>query len=320
MLPAVASSFLFFLVAQCGWATKLSAGWDVDHTPVSEPLFGPNDLTLSAWAADVLFLTNPFRFGDVSFPKYNYPLWTMPVEYTGSMIIFLVVIGTSLARPVLRLAALAALLVYCMWMARWEWCLFISGVLIADVYDETSLEPAPIPMLPLSSRIDEEVEENAWRTSYVEGWAGYFKSYTKKLPKISSYIPDCFLFVLALYLGSAPTGNPAELAVAPGYGWLSPLIPRSWVMYMGYFYPDIGAILLVSVLAQSKFLQRFFTTRIAQYLGDISLSLYMLHVLVLHTLGNWLIIQCSARLRPFGSWGFTIGISSKFIHYDPKAN
>jgi hypothetical protein len=114
MFPAIVSSFIFFLLARCGWITKLVADWDVDHAPVSEPLFGPEDLTLSAWVADILFLANPFRFGTVSFPKYNYPLWTMPVEYTGSMITFVVVLGTALVRPVLRLAVLAALVVYCM--------------------------------------------------------------------------------------------------------------------------------------------------------------------------------------------------------------
>ncbi|KAH8585898.1 acyltransferase family-domain-containing protein, partial [Bisporella sp. PMI_857] len=164
MLPALASSFLFFLFVQCGWATKLSPNWDADHAPVSEPLYDPKDETLSAWAADVLSLTNPFRFGEVSFPRYNYPLWTMPVEYMGSMIIFVVVTGTSLVRPVLRLAVLAALVVYCMWMARWEWCLFISGVLLADVYDKSSPDYVPIPMLPLTSCIDGEVEEDSRRT------------------------------------------------------------------------------------------------------------------------------------------------------------
>jgi hypothetical protein len=168
-----------------------------------------------------------------------------------------------------------------------------------------------------ASRTDEEAEEN---TRFVKGWAGHFKSYRTRTPKSLSYIVDCLIFLFALYLGGAPTGNPDDLALAPGFGWLSPMIPRSWGFFMGYFYPDIGAIILVSILAHSNFLQKIFTTRIAQYLGDISLLLYMLHILVLHTLGNLLIVKCSATFGPLGSWGFPLGISSKFIHYDPKAN
>lgn len=319
MLPALVSSFLFFLLARCGWATKLPAGWDVNQAPVSEPLFDSTDLTLSAWVADVLFLTNPFRFGEVSFPKYNYPLWTMPVEYMGSMVIYIVIIATALVRPLLRLVVLAALVVYCMWMGRWEWCLFISGVFLADVHNKSTPEPASILMPPLTSRIDEVVEENAGYKNSREGWTKYFKPYTKTFPKPSAHIVDSFLFLLALYFGSVPTGNPADLSISPGYGWLSPWVPRSWGFYIGSFYPDIGAMLLVSVLARSKFLQKIFTTRIAQYLGDISLSLYILHVLVLHTLGNWLIVQCSTAMRPLGSWGFMTGISSQFIYYNSGA-
>ena len=196
----------------------------------------------------------------------------MPVEYTGSMIVFLVVMGTSLVRPMLQLAFLAALVVYCMWQARWEWCLFISGVLIADMFDETPREPAPIPLLPLASRLDEEVDENAShldeeaegytsRTRFVKGWAGDFKSYKARIPNSLSYIIDCLFFLFALYLEGAPTGNPDGLALAPGFGWLSPMIPRSWGFFMGYFYPDIGAIILVSILARSNFLQKIFNTR-----------------------------------------------------------
>jgi Predicted acyltransferases len=198
-------------------------------------------------------------------------------------------------------------------MAHWEWSLFISGVLLAGLGEKSSPEPAPIPMLPLTSRVDDE-EEGLDEDSWTEN----LKSCKMKFPKPASPIVDSFLFLFALYLGSAPSGNPDSLAAAPGYGWLSPWIPRSWGLFMGYFYPEIGAILLVSVLAQSEFLQRIFTTKVAQYLGDISLSLYMLHILILHTLGNWLIVQCSATMRLWGSWSYTIGISSKFIYSAPS--
>jgi peptidoglycan/LPS O-acetylase OafA/YrhL len=333
MLPALATSFLLFLMVRFGLATDLSAGWDSDHTPDSaestnypsgrtQPLYDLNEVTLYDWAADVLFLTNPFRFGQVSFPKYNYPLWTMQVEYMGSMIVFVVVLGTSLVRPALRLAMLASLVVYCMCSARWEWCLFISGVLIADAFYKSSPEPVSGPIIPLASRADEDEDEDAAgekeaqaKTSYstsVDFHAELFKPYTKTYLRPAFYLLDSFLFLLALYIGSAPSGDPNELATVPGYGWLAQGVPVGWGFYMGYFYPDIAAILLVFVLARAEFLQRIFTTRIAQYLGDISLALYMLHVVVLQTLGNWLIVACLSATRGLGSWGFTIGISSEF--------
>lgn len=177
--------------------------------------------------------------------------------------------------------------------------------------DNVSPEYSFIPTLPLTSRFVEEVTPEE-----VEDTWGMKIPCARTLPRPISYIVDSFIFLIALYLGSAPSGN---LANAPGYGWLSPWVPGSWGLYMRYFYPDIGAILLVALLTHSDFLQKIFTTRISQYLADISLSLYMLHVLVMHTLGNWLIVNCSTMMRPFGNWGFTIGISSKFILCDLDA-
>lgn len=313
MLPALTSSFLFFLVGQFGWLTKIPQGWDAEHTPVLEPLYTAQDLTLSSWVMDALFLINPFRFGDIKFPKFNYPLWTMPVEYTGSMIVFLILIGTSLLRHVLRLVLLASLVGYCLWVGRWTWSLFICGLLIADLFDESSPAPGVIPMVPLTSDIDEEFEQPTWYTTYVEHWVDWLQKYKKKCPKLAFHIVDSLLFLLALYFGSVPPASSETLALTPGYEWLSPWLPTGWEFDMVFFYPVIGAMLLGFVLAQSRFLQRIFTTRVAQYLGDVSLSLYMLHIIVLHTLGNWLIVQCLAIMHPFGGWGFAISISSKFI-------
>jgi peptidoglycan/LPS O-acetylase OafA/YrhL len=86
-------------------------------------------------------------------------------------------------------------------------------------------------------------------------------------------------------------------------------VPVGWGFFAGYFFPDIGALLLVLILSKASFLQKIFTTRIAQYLGDISLSLYMLHVSVLMTLGNWLIVKCLIVTRGFGDWGFPAGMT-----------
>jgi peptidoglycan/LPS O-acetylase OafA/YrhL len=331
MLPALVASFLCFLLACFHLPTEFSKGWDAPDLSDADLLsklhliYRPESVYFSDWIRDVLYLVDPFRFGTVNFPRYDYPLWTMPVEYMGSMAVFTVVVGTSLLRPVFRSLLLAFLTWFCLWYGRgghWQWCLFIGGVLIADLaYKSPPMEP--VSYLPLAERVDEEdsstaVEEvPAEKISRPSPWSALPvfldpKSYTAHLDRLSPYLTQvrCFLsmlgFLLAIHLGSFPDGDPSATATAPGYGWLSQFVQMDWALFAGYFFPDLGALLLVFVLSKADFLQKIFTTRIAQYLGDISLSIYMLHVLILTTVGNWLIVHCLIATRGLGGWGFPI--------------
>jgi len=326
MLPALVTSFLCFLLSYVNFTTELTPGWndpdlsDADLISKKHRQYNPDSVTLSDWYFDALNLVDPFRFGDVRFPKYNYPLWTMPVEYMGSMVVFIVVVGTSLMRPILRTLLLAFLTWYCMWTGRWQWCLFIGGVLIVDLaYKSPSSEPQSY--LPLAEQADEDDsssigEEDEKLQPSTKSFSGAFstflsletyKAHLKTLfPYLSpiGYAFATLTFILALHIGSFPDGSPTATATAPGFGWLSQLVPFGrWAMYSGYFMPDVGALLLCFTLSKAEFLQKIFTTRIALYLGDISLSMYMLHVLVLSTLGNSLIVKCLIFTRGLGDWG-----------------
>lgn len=333
MLPALAASFLCFLLACFNLPTEISKGWDAPDLSeadlYSKPhlLYSPDSVTLLNWIKDAAHLTDPFRFGTVGFPRYDYPLWTMPVEYMGSMIVFIMVIGTSLIRPVLRSLLLAFFVWYCLWNGYWQWCLFIGGVLIADLaYKSPSSEQ--VSYLPLTEMVDEDeclsnadAEEDLEKSQRLWSWKSAsvtvnLATYTSCLKHLSPYLyPAWYIFstlafLLAIFLGSFPDGDPGSTATAPGYGWLSQFVPLwSWGLFAGYYFPDLGALLLVFILSKAEFLQSIFTTKVAQYLGDVSLSIYMLHVLVLTTLGNWLIVKCLIMTRGFGSWSFPAGMT-----------
>ena len=333
MLPALFTSFLYFLLSYINFTTELSPGWDDPDLSDAEliskkhPQYSPESVTVSNWYYDALNLVDPFRFGDVRFPKYNYPLWTMPVEYMGSMIVFIVVMGTSLVRPIFRTLLLVFLTWYCMWTGRWQWCLFIGGVLIVDLAHK-SPSSEPQSYLPLveradeddSSTVSEEEDEKlqpsarSSRDSFLaflslETYPAHLKTLSPYLSPIG-YVLATLIFIFALHIGSFPDGSPTATATAPGFGWLSQLVPfGTWAMFSGYFFPDVGALLLCFILSKAQFLQKIFTTRIALYLGDISLSMYMLHVLVLSTLGNSLIVKCLIFTRGLGGWGFPVAMT-----------
>lgn len=63
----------------------------------------------------------------------------------------------------------------------------------------------------------------------------------------------------------------------------------------------MDAVLPIPILTRAEFLQRIKLRGSCIILTALSLSLYMLHVVVRHTLGNWLAVQCSAALRPLGA-------------------
>jgi hypothetical protein len=305
MLPALASTFIGLILARTGLAHKLYSDWDTLKPPgsnatervvVEARLPDPGEATLLNWIQDGILMTDPFQFGKVEFPKFNFVLWTMQVEHMGSMIVFMIVLGIALARPVFQLTIPSMLVAFCLWSGRWQWSLFISGVLLAEI---SHYKSAPQSYLPLDNGVEDVTEKTTP------------PSLSSLYQKLAFYLPDSSAFLLACYIGTIPD---AEADHSPGYRQLSKFIPKRWGFFGGYFYPVFGAIILVSALEHGKFLQRMFTTRIAQYLGDISLAMYMLHTHVELSLGNWLVPRCLSFTSGFGGLSFVMGMSSESIH------
>lgn len=94
------------------------------------------------------------------------------------------------------------------------------------------------------------------------------------------------LLFVALFLLSYAGESPS-----PGlyHNFLVPWTPEIWEpIWLGreHFWLAIGSLLLVFALSNSTTLQKPFCSRFAQYLGDISYSLYIVHGMVLFTLGT----------------------------------
>jgi peptidoglycan/LPS O-acetylase OafA/YrhL len=66
------------------------------------------------------------------------------------------------------------------------------------------------------------------------------------------------------------------------------VIPSQYANSAEFFWPAISSVIAVFALEHTPWLHHIFTTPFAQYLGDISFSLYMLHTMVMCTLGTWL--------------------------------
>ncbi|KAI9799111.1 MAG: hypothetical protein M1825_004878 [Sarcosagium campestre] len=225
----------------------------------SHPRILPTFLDQSLqWFDGIRGMTNVWDW-HMYFPHYDHHLWTIPVEFKSSMMLFLTITGLARMRVIPRLALLFVLICYCIQWDRWEVVLFLAGMFIA----ETDI---------LKHR------ENFPKIKDVESHDEACSSGRRKVLRV------CFwsaMFISGLFFTSAPNLSPDQ---TPGYVWLSKLIPKTYSEGHRFLH-SIGAIQLVWSISRATFLQIPFKTRFAQYLGKISYALYIVHGPILHVVG-----------------------------------
>lgn len=188
-------------------------------------------------------------------------LWTIPVEYRASMVLFLTMAGTAGLKTCARWVAVVGLMCFTYRSDRWEMLLFFAGMLLAEwdlirgAHEPTSSPVLPKDDTPLSRpRRGEKAAVWMWTT----------------------------VGVLALFLLSQPNVGHED---TPGWMLLSRLIPEWWSEKDRYW-QCVGAVLLVLCVAHSPTTwQRLFNTRAVQYLGKISYAIYLMHGPMFHTAG-----------------------------------
>lgn len=74
-----------------------------------------------------------FQISGTSSCIYGGQLWTIPIEFWGSMLLFLAILGLAKLRSTVRLVILFLLITYSLWAARWEPALFLAGLCIAEL-------------------------------------------------------------------------------------------------------------------------------------------------------------------------------------------
>jgi peptidoglycan/LPS O-acetylase OafA/YrhL len=186
---------------------------------------------------------------------YDAHLWTIPVEYRASLMLFLALIGLSRLRSWIRLSALFAVMAFVIRKSRWELLLFYSGMFIAELDLITqSFKPAE--------------RSRSWIKLPSSGSTAYATAYIA-------------LAIISLYLMSQPDDFFAE---TPGWIWLSSLIPE-WFSEKYRYWQVLGSITFVLAVNRLPLLQKPFNTPIVQYFGKISYALYLMHGPVMHVMG-----------------------------------
>lgn len=106
-----------------------------------------------------------------------------------------------------------------------------------------------------------------------------------------------FLFATFI-LSTQCTINFPQGAALPGYNFLWSLTPSQYLGAPGQsnpffdrFWPAVSAVYLVWTLDRSLLLQKIFTTRLVQYLGRISFSMYLVHFQLWMAVAEPILIQ-----------------------------
>ncbi|KAF1919282.1 acyltransferase 3 [Ampelomyces quisqualis] len=186
--------------------------------------------------------------------KYHPHLWSIPLEFKGSIIIYTVLSALSRCTNSTRMWCEAGLVFYFLYIVDGYYgAMFMAGMLLCDLDLAAQKDQLPRFFTALSG----------------------FKEFI-----------FFHMFVLALYLGGVPGYDGAAvdravlIAKSPGWFWLSYLKPQA-VFDAKWFYLFWAAILAVASIPRLPWLKRFFETRCCQYLGRISFSLYLVHGLVI---------------------------------------
>jgi peptidoglycan/LPS O-acetylase OafA/YrhL len=263
-VPPLGVTFLMTLAAQAGILDGRYYGPN------------PNGLgpALAEWLRATSWFISPFAGKEYGIEGAT---WTIPLEFKGSLMVYLSCFGLAKSSTRFRLGFLIAMGLFWLWHGVWELFLFSGGMVCADIhYLHNSIPSTP----PLNRPGNDTVSppRHRRRTQLLHG----------------------FLAFASVYMLSAPEYNEGA-ADTPGYATLmTTLTPSNWRGGgPSRFYPATGAVILVGTMDHAgpqSMLQRVFVSNAAQYLGEISFSLYLCHGAVMHTIGNLIIPWACAAL------------------------
>ncbi|KAG6037122.1 hypothetical protein E4U41_005314 [Claviceps citrina] len=213
------------------------------------------------WLDEMWFLYCDFKnfsfvFKDgLPWLSYSIHVWSIPVEFRGSMVVFASLLAFSRCTLKARLWCQLALVGYFMYVADgWYCAMFVAGMLLSHLDVLAAADGLP--------------------------------GFLARLRPYKGVICHHFL-VLGLYLGGVPCQNRKVEQLASNRGWylLSFLKPQAVFDYK-WFYLFWAAILLITAISNIQGLRRLFETRICQYLGRISFAFYLVHGPLLWTVGD----------------------------------
>lgn len=214
------------------------------------------------------FVSASLPLGGAIYVDANPHTWTIPLEFRGSIFVFLALFATHCMPIRKRLMIMSGLVCYLHLSGMWQASTFLSGMILSE--------------------LDLLQDEDFW-----PNWS--FLQFVRKHQTI--------IFSVLLIFGLHCAGQPrllmgykyADYKLCSGFGYMSIFIPSSYSEVPHSFYYPIGAIGIVSAVTNIASLKRIFESSPMQYLGRISFGLYLAHGPILTTLGSRLYAATGVR-------------------------
>lgn len=193
----------------------------------------------------------------------NYQLWTMPVEFRGSCVVYLLILTFSFWRPQPRYLALAGVAMYWFYMGHWDLFAFVAGILLAERHVASESEPEGEVALSYSCSPFESPKP------IIKAWNKFRENiHLEQVPTVVSFMLG--MYFLCMCGADRLAREYRWLAVARSAEWdNAEMMPRCW--------RSVGAVLTIYAISKSALLQRPLNSRPLQYLGKISFPLYLVH-------------------------------------------
>ncbi|TVY86297.1 hypothetical protein LAWI1_G007048 [Lachnellula willkommii] len=267
-LPPVLLTFCEMLATRCGVSPPLNFMFIPEPTLLAQ---------FVDWLKEINRFVNPvYNFpgavqGSAIGMKYDPVVWTLPLEYYGSLLCYMFLfVFVRIEKVWLRMGLLTFFSGSFLLIGSWNLFCFLAGMLIADFH-----------------LIQEENDQK---------------------PSIQHGVIWTTLFAIAFYVAGLPSlGSPiARMQPMPGFEILHALTPMNLSMEdHSRFWWSISGVLMLLAISQLPRLKKLFETNFCQYMGKIAFSLYLIHEFCLVLFG--LSLQSfMMRLEPtagtFGYW------------------
>lgn len=261
-LPAVASTFTVLLLIRAGWSQQ-------------QPVEGGVLAQVWDWMGVVFQITQGWEWDKLQDFAYDKHTWTLPVEMSMSMLLFVTITGLSRCESSTRLALMVAVMLYCFLSSHWAPVEFLGGAFIAEVdlieEEEASRSPSCLGPTGMEEHADEQpvLGSNSASVTVPESQS------------IASTVFWCSQLLIALFICGWPNNNVEQ---APGLAWLAKHTPEPYYSSTPWYI--VASLQIVFACQQLPSLQRFLSTEPVQYLASISFALYLMHGPVFDCLRN----------------------------------
>ncbi|KAI9743710.1 MAG: hypothetical protein M1818_003026 [Claussenomyces sp. TS43310] len=203
------------------------------------------------------------------YPTHLSQLWTIPVEFRGSLIVFLLLLCFAKVKHGVRLVLEFSISWYALSYDRWDIFLFVWGIIFSEL---------------------SAIRTIATNSTYgIDLWLNKDQTMLRLL-RYGMKMLWVTLFLLGAWMGSFPIHEDDGGDVSPFFHPLIDLTPSTPLAELEShrFWATIGAVFFMLGMDHLEILQKPFTTSLAQYLGDISYGFYVVHWTILRSIGRFI--------------------------------